>query len=221
MDSDSDAFYSEIFAGRKFYWATKYGITSRSNFYNVYELNDTTNNCQISCQAIRVSGNKLVILLLNCEESCIEIEIMKRFWQSRRRKTISHFSHHWSPQSNRVYMDVSTDFMVTVDSHKRMLYCFNFDGKIILTAHLHSMQRPLGIHIDTDKNIIVSDNMGGSVTKFSMCFEYRNVQPIWSCEGISRPTGITSDDYGVIYVASNNGSLSYISPDGRFYSSGF
>ena len=109
-------------------------------------------------------------------------------------------------------MDACPNYVVAVDSCSQLLYCFDYPGTCILQARLHSIHRPLGIHItrQNTNHVVVSDNTQHSITKFSLNFEYRDVQPIWTCKGIQQPTGITSDEDG-----SDDGFLSYISPEGK------
>ena len=214
---DSEETDSLTYHGNRLHWADYGGVTTTSSHNSVYYLSNNEKE-NYSCEAIRVFGRTLVILFLNHSYPTPSIDIAtKDIYKKSQRNINLCITQNWSPQSRRVYMDACPQYVVAVDSCSQLLYCFDYHGTCILQARLHSMHRPLGIHI-TRKNtnhVVVTDNTQHSITKFSLNFEYCNVQPVWTCKGIGQPTGITSDEDGILYVASDDGSLSFVSPEGK------
>ena len=214
---DSEEAVSVTYHGNRLHWADYGGVTTTSSHYSVYYLSNNEKE-NYSCEAIRVFGRTLVILFLNHSYPTPSIDIATKDIYKKSKRNINFcITQNWSPQSRRVYMDACPNYVVAVDSCFRLLYCFDYQGTCILLACLHSMHRPLGIHITREdtNHVVVSDDTQHSITKFSLNFEYCIVQPVWTCKGIGQPTGITSDDDAILYIASDAGSLSYVSPEGK------
>ena len=209
---DRDSALSVSCRDTTFYWADGNGISARSRSRRVFEVDDDDQD--ITCQAVRIYGNRLIVLLLDDSKSSLEIKFLKKFWQLNNQGQ-SCVTQRISSKSRRLYVDACSDFIVTTDPCKRILYCFGYHGECKLQERLPTMHHPLGVHILPNDDVIISDNGKNSVSRYSLNFAVSDVELVWTCTDIKSPTGITSDNKGVIYVASNKGYIYFLSPNGK------
>ena len=82
----------------------------------------------------------------------------------------------------------------------------------LFDIQLTDFQHPYGVHLTAD-GVLVTDMNGGKLCKYTLT---ASPEPIWICTGLPRPSGITTDELGFIYVC-NTGTpiINIISPVGK------
>ena len=75
------------------------------------------------------------------------------------------------------------------------------------------MKTPYGVHLlPDDSTVLVTDWVGGELRKYLLT---AGAKPVWRCGGLEKPSGVTTDESGLIYVCSWSGKKIYlISDDG-------
>jgi len=97
---------------------------------------------------------------------------------------------------------------------KQLAFCsYNGSGYQKHPSKLESLSQPKRLHALDDGSIIISDHGNDSVHKFVIGSD--SVTPVWSCDKVVKPLGITSDGRGHIYVASLDGDIYKLADNGK------
>ena len=74
------------------------------------------------------------------------------------------------------------------------------------------MQQPYGVHLISD-GVLVTEVNGAKLSKYSLS---PSDEPLWTFNVVQKPSGITTDEPGFIYVAGTRSlAINIISPEGN------
>ena len=103
--------------------------------------------------------------------------------------------------------------MASLDFVNKTVKLFSsINNEHLFDIHLSSIQRPYGVHLTSD-GVLVTDYIGGKLNKYSLL---PSDEPLWTFTGLHKPTGITTDESGFIYVAGLHSlEIHIIMPEGN------
>ena len=111
------------------------------------------------------------------------------------------------------HISANKEYVASVDYVNKTLKVFSSINKEhLFDIQLTGMQRPYGVHLTSD-GVLVTDFPGGDLCKYSLS---PSDEPLWTCYGLRKPSGIMTDESGFIYVTSTGShSICFISPEGN------
>ena len=93
------------------------------------------------------------------------------------------------------------EYVAILDYVNKTLKVFSsIDNEHLFDIPLTGIEQPLGVHLTSD-GVLVSDFRDGKLSKYSLT---PSEEPLWTCNGLREPSGITTDELGCIYVTSKN-----------------
>ena len=110
-----------------------------------------------------------------------------------------------------IHISANKEYMASLDFVNKTLNVFStINIEHLFDIQLTGMERPYGVHLTAD-GVLVTDFIGGKLSKYSMSSSY---EPLWTCNGLREPSGITTDESGFIYVSSMVSEIYIISSEG-------
>ena len=107
----------------------------------------------------------------------------------------------------------SDNRMAVIDSVNKQLRVYSAAGDHQFDISLTDMKSPRGVHLlPDDSAVLVTDRDGGELRKYPLTAA---AKPVWRCGGLEKPTGVTTDESGLIYVCSGK-KIYLISDDGLY-----
>ena len=192
---------------RQFIWAEDTGLSSNSYDYNHGWIPDHLTG-SVKFLSTRAVNETLLGLKYELDEN--QITITK---QSPSRGEILVAQTVVSGDES-IHMDASTDVVIVANGFDKRLAFYEYSGDCVFDCVLEELSTISGLHILPDKCVVVSDNHSSTVTKLSIDLESITIETVWTCEDVYRPTGMSSDDNGIIYVGSEEGTVHILSPQG-------
>lgn len=200
--------------GGEFTWATIKGVKQRNrkvgNFTNI--------------QSIKAIGRKNEFIVLagpsgsvNVAHNIWKINLSSQFGSSSVAINMERLASFDRNDDFQAHLDIANEsgYMYTTRPRAQLhvFSCFDQFGREVFTKKLYGMKQPLGIRYLSETHVLITDYGGDSVSKVPLgpksSYE-------WTCCGIPKPTGITTDDEGLIYVGSYSAKLVFIlSPRGE------
>ena len=112
-------------------------------------------------------------------------------------------------------LDVCANVYATVDPHRKLLVTFDYKMGAKTNYSLNQMKKPFGVCMISADEVLVGDQHGHTVTKFRLV-PSGSLKVLWTCRGLTQPSGICADHYGLIYVGSYTKNTVYVlSPTGK------
>ena len=98
-------------------------------------------------------------------------------------------------------MAATDNQIAVIDYVEKQLRVFTATGDHQLNISLADMQWPRGVHLlPYEPAALVTDRTGGELRKYPLTAA---AKPVWRCRGLGEPTGVTTDESGLIYVCSH------------------
>ena len=115
--------------------------------------------------------------------------------------------------SKITHLSANADYIASIDYVNKTLKVFSSTTEEHqFDIQLTDFQHPYGVHLTAD-GVLVTDYTGGKLCKYSLT---ASPEPIWTCTGLPRPSGITTDEVGFIYVCNpTKPIINIISPVGK------
>ena len=112
------------------------------------------------------------------------------------------------------HLSANKDYIASIDFVNKTLKVFSSTTEEhLFDIQLTDIQHPYGVHLTAD-GVLVTDSTGGKLCKYTLT---PSPEPIWTCTGLHKPGGITTDESGFIYVTDVNGPMiRIISPLGEY-----
>ena len=112
-------------------------------------------------------------------------------------------------------MSATDNRIAVIDSVNKQLRVYSAAGDHQFNISLTDMKCPYGVHLlPDDSAVLVTDLDGGELKKYPLTAA---AKPVWRC-GLEKPTGVTTDESGLIYVCSWSGGKIYLILDNGLYS---
>ena len=114
------------------------------------------------------------------------------------------------------HLSVSDSMIADIDRASKQLMIYTITGNHLYNIDISDMSLPDGVHIlPAGDSVLVSNNRIGEVRKYKLQAGTHH-QPVWRCTGLAYLRGITSDQSGLIYIASGSKDtkIYQISPQG-------
>ena len=111
------------------------------------------------------------------------------------------------------HLSANKDYIASIDFANKTLKIFSSTTEEhLFDIQLTDFKHPYGVHLTADA-VLVTDLDAGKLCKYSLTASF---EPIWTCSGLPRPSGITTDECGFIYVCNTLKPLiNIISPVGK------
>ena len=128
-------------------------------------------------------------------------------------KTVLHSEDSDDP-NELTFLSANKDYIVSIDIVNKLLKVFLFTTKEHLyDIQLTDMKKPYGVCL-IGNVVLIADIQGGAVSKY--CLSSSRADLIWTCTGLTYPSGVTTDKSGFMYVAGlHSPYIHIISPDGE------
>ena len=108
-------------------------------------------------------------------------------------------------------MSATDKRIAVIDKVNKQLRVYSAAGDHQFNISLTHMKNPYGVHLlPDDSAVLVTDYAGGELRKYPLTAVAKLV---WRCGGLEEPTGVTSDESGLIYVCSFLGKKIYVISD--------
>ena len=93
-------------------------------------------------------------------------------------------------------MSATDNRIAVIDSVNKQLRVYSAAGDYQFNISLTDMKRPCGVHLlPDDSAVLVTDVEGGELRKYLLTAA---AKPVWRCRGLGKPTGVTTDESGLI-----------------------
>ena len=112
------------------------------------------------------------------------------------------------------HMSATDNRIAFIDSVNKQLRVYSAAGDHQFNISLFDMKCPFGVHLLPDNSaVLVTGRDVGELRKYPLTAA---AKPVWRCGGLEKPTGVTTDESGLIYVCSWNGNIYLISDNGLY-----
>ena len=112
------------------------------------------------------------------------------------------------------HLSATDNRIAVIDSVNKLLRVYSAAGDHQFDISLTDMKWPRGVHLlPDDSAVLVTDYAGGELRKYRLTAA---AKPVWRC-GLENPTGVTTDESGLIYVCSGKGKKVYLISDNGLY----
>ena len=112
------------------------------------------------------------------------------------------------------HMSATDNRIAVIDSVNKLLIVYSAAGDHQFNISLTDMKRPCGVHLlPDDSAVLVTDWGGGELRRYPLTAA---AKPVWRC-GLEKPSGVTTDESGLIYVCSRSGKKIYLISDNGLY----
>ena len=140
--------------------------------------------------------------------TALKAELNERGWRmTPQRETI--LTTFQRADNSVVRVAVFGNMITAIDPLKRELMTFNTINHQKVDFPLNWMGKPNGIHMLSADSILVADHNYHTVTKLNLHTD-GSTEVLWTCEDITKPSGICTDKSGLIYVSSYTKNMVYI-----------
>ena len=113
------------------------------------------------------------------------------------------------------HMSATDHRIAGIDKVNKQLRVYSAAGDHQFNIDLTDMKSPRGVHLlPDDSAVLVTDRDGGELRKYPLTAA---VKPVWRCGGLEEPTGVTTDESGLIYVCSWSWRKIYLISDNGLY----
>ena len=113
------------------------------------------------------------------------------------------------------HMSATDNRIAVIDSVNKLLRVYSAAGDHQFNISLTDMKWPCGVHLLPDASaVLVTDLDGGELRKYPLTAA---AKPVWRCGGLEEPTGVTTDESGLIYVCSLRREKIYLISDNGLY----
>ena len=127
--------------------------------------------------------------------------------------TVLHSEDSHNP-NQLTYLSANKDYIASIDTVNNHLKVFLYTTREHLyDIQLTDMKSPCGVCLTGDA-VLITDMQGGTLSKYFLSSSQAN--PIWTCTGLLEPSGVTTDESGLIYVTElKSAHIHIISPEGE------
>ena len=201
---------------KQFIWADDGVVTNCANtwghYYDqYYESIDTELQGVARYVSVRATTDALITTVYNSDVDLFSINKSQNGGMSQLVFMLE------ADNAPSILIDALDDLVVIVDRDVHKLHMYDYAGTNHRSHYLNYMGSIDGLHVLPDGNCaLLSDGYWNCVTKLSVKLDIFGMETIWVCEDIPKPTGISSDKYGLIYVGSEHSSIYILSPQGVF-----
>ena len=106
------------------------------------------------------------------------------------------------------HMSATDKRIAVIDYVNKQLRVYTNGGDHQFNIDLIDMKWPRGVHLlPDDSAVLVTDRTGGELRKYPLTAA---AKPVWGCEALDAPTGITTDEIGLIYVCGHEQKIIYM-----------
>ena len=198
-------FISVTAAGGQLYCASPKGITDE--FFNCPIYRPSQNHLRI--MSVCSTHQAIVFTEMNTRNNDISVKLLSRstwllVWEQ---PTI--LTAFQRADNSVVRVAVFGNMITAIDPLKRELMTFNTTNQQKVVFPLNWMGKPNGIHMLSADSILVADHNHHTITKLNLHTD-GSTEVLWTCEDITKPSGICTDKSGLIYAASYTKNMVYI-----------
>ena len=192
-------------AGGQLYCASPKGITDE--FFNFPIYRPSQNHLRI--MSVCSSHQAIVFTEMNTRNNDVSVKLLSRstwllVWEEPTVLTT------FQRANNSVVRVAVFEIMIAaIDPLKRELMTFNTTNHQKIVFPLNWMGKPNGIHMLSADSILVADHNHHTITKLNLHTD-GSTEVLWTCEDITKPSGICTDKSGLIYAASYTKNMVYI-----------
>ena len=114
------------------------------------------------------------------------------------------------------YISASAKYIAATDKDNKTIQLYNRATKSVTPKALPGHTDPYNHHFSPDGGLLVTGDDGteGKLIKYRIPEdEDKQLEIVWTCEGLDFPGGVTSDENGLIYVAGAENKTIYILND--------
>ena len=112
------------------------------------------------------------------------------------------------------HMSATDNRIAVIDSVNKQLRVYSAAGEYQFNIELADMKWPRGVHLLPDDSAVLVTDYEGELRKYPLTAA---AKPAWRCRGLDNPTGVTTDESGLIYVCSGKGKKVYLISDDGLY----
>ena len=112
------------------------------------------------------------------------------------------------------YLSVSAKYIAAADRDNKTIQLYNRATKSVKSRRLPGHLHPFNLHFLADGNLLVL-GAGGKLIKYRILEEEdKQLEIVWTCEGLDFPMGVSSGEIGMIYVGGAENKTIYIINEG-------
>ena len=112
------------------------------------------------------------------------------------------------------HMSATDNRIAVIDSVNKQLRVYSAAGEYQFNIELADMKWPRGVHLLPDDSAVLVTDYEGELRKYPLTAA---AKPVWRCRGLDNPTGVRTDESGLIYVCSWSWRKIYLISDDGLY----